>query len=148
MLAILKQHQNNGTDQDISDSNTITVAAPANNETFTINSGFSLPAAGGSIGFSCGSYNSGNQTWSGNIAFQTVNNAQSYWFQVGSTNGGDDLTNQTANASNTTSQIQNLTFNNGVTYYARYAYANVPNVPAYSSQFSPFSQTASYRCAQ
>lgn len=148
MLAILKQHQNNGTDQDVSDSNTITVAAPAGNEVFTINSGFSLPAAGGNINFSCGSYNSGNQTWSGNIVFQSVNNARSYWFQVGSTNGGDDLTNQTANASNTTSQIQNLTFNNGVTYYARYAYANVPNVPAYSSQFSPFSQTASYRCAQ
>ncbi len=148
VLAILKQHQSNGTDQDISDSNSITVAAPASNESLTINSGFSLPAAGGTISFSCGNYNAGGNNWSGSISFQSINNAQSYWFQIGTTNGGDDLTNQTANATNTTSQIQNLTFNNGVIYYARYAYANVPNVPDYSSQFSPFSQTTSYRCAQ
>lgn len=146
LVAILKQHQSNGTDQDISDSNTITVAAPASNESFTINSGFFLPAAGGTISFSCDNYNTGSNNWSGSISFQSINNAQSYWFQVGTTNGGEDLTNQTANATNTPNQIQNLTFSNNTTYYARYAYANVPNVPAYSSQFSPLSQTTSYNC--
>lgn len=147
-LAVLKQKQSNGTDTDISDSNTITVTAPAANEVFTINSGFSLPQPTGSISVNCGNINSGNLTWNATISFQSINGAASYWFQIGTTNGGTELANQTQNASNSQYQTLTQSLQNGVTYYARYAYSNVQNQAAYSSTFSPLSQTTQLRCSQ
>lgn len=148
MLAILKQKQSNGSDIDMSDSSTTTVSAPASNLIFTINSGFSLPAAGGTISVNCGNYTGSNQTWGVTVSFSNMPNAASYWYQVGVTNGGDELTNFTQNATNSQTQMASLTFQNGVTYFARYAYATVANLPAGSTQFSPFSQTTPLRCAQ
>ncbi len=148
MIAILKQKQTNGTDQDISNSNTVTIAAPATNQTLTINSGFSLPAAGGTISVACGTFTSSTQTWAATITYAPITNAQSYWLQIGLTNGGIEITNVTQNANNTASATVNETFQNGVTYFARYAYSTIPNLSANSSQFSPFSQTTSLRCAR
>ncbi len=147
LIAILKQRQNDGTDKDISNSNTLTLDAPAANEIFTINSGFLLPAPGASGGVSCGNYDSGTQTWTAGVSFNSVNGAQSYWYQVGTTNGGIELTNFTQNATNNPTQSFNLQFKNGVTYYARYAYANVPNLMGNDPQFSAFSSTSPLRCS-
>lgn len=148
MIAILKQKQSNGTDQDLSNSNTMTLSAPATNQTFTINSGFTLPAAGGTISVACGTFTSSTQTWAATISYAPITNAQSYWLQIGLTNGGVEITNVTQNASNTASATVNETFQNGVTYFARYAYSTIPNLSANSNQFSPFSQTTSLRCAR
>lgn len=148
IVAVLKQRNSNGTDTDISDSNTITVVAPAANEQLTINSGYTLPSAGGSISVSCGNYNQNGNNWSASVSFQSISGAQSYWYQIGTTNGGFDLSNFTQNATNNQNQSFNVTLNNGVTYFARYAYSNVPNLNAGSSQFSPFSQTTQLRCSQ
>lgn len=148
LVAILKQRQSNGTDSDISDSNQITVTAPAANETFTINSGFSLPQPTGSISVNCGTLNSSNLTWNTTVSYQSVPGAASYWFQIGTTNGGTQLTNSTQNASNSQYQTFQEGFQNGVTYYARYAFSNVANQSAYSSTFSPMSQTTQLRCSQ
>lgn len=145
LIAVLKQRQSNGTDQDIADSNTITIAAPANNIQMTLNSGVSLPAPGGPITMTCNSQ-SGSNAWNVTVNFQSVQNAQSYWFEIGSTNGGTDKMNQTQNASNTPTQQVNASFQSGVTYYAQYAYANVPNAQVGSNEFSAFSGTTSMIC--
>ena len=146
MLAVLKQAQSNGTDQDIADSQTITVAAPASNQVFTINSGMSLPAPTGSMSIVCGTQNQGANTWNAVVSFQAVPGAQTYWYQIGTSNGGSELLSQTQNSNGNPQQGVNATFNNGTTYYARYAYATVPNVPAGSSNFSAFSSTQSFVC--
>ncbi len=146
MLAVLKQAQSNGTDQDIADSQTITVAAPASNQTFTINSGMSLPAPTGSMSIVCGNQNQGANTWNATVSFQAVPGAQSYWYQIGTSNGGSELLSQTQNSNGNPQQGVNATFNNGTTYYARYAYANVQNAQAGSSNFSAFSNTQSFVC--
>lgn len=146
MIAILKQRQSNGTDQDITLSTVLTVAAPAANETFTLNSGFSLPPPGGNVGMTCGNLN--GQTWSATLSFPSSVNAQSYWIQAGTTNGGIELMNQTMNATSNQTQQISTNVQNGTTYYVRYAYATIPNLSAGSSQYSPFSQTSQVRCSQ
>lgn len=146
LFAVLKQRQSNGTDQDITLSTVLTVAAPAANESFTLNSGFSLPAPGGNVGVTCGNLN--GQTWGATLSFPSAQNAQSYWIQVGVTNGGIELMNQTMNASSNTTQQVSTNLQNGTTNYIRYAYATVPNLGAGSTQFSPFSQTSQIRCSQ
>lgn len=148
LIAILKQKQSDGTDKDISNSNVLTVSAPAANEVFTINSGYILPAPSGSITVNCDTYDSGSNTWNIGISYQSVENAQSYWYQIGTTNGGYDLTNFTQNATSNSYQSFTQQIKNGVTYYARYAYANVQNLRADSSQFSPFSSTKQFSCSK
>ncbi|HZE87463.1 MAG TPA: hypothetical protein VE090_04635 [Methylomirabilota bacterium] len=148
MIAILKQKQSDGTDKDISNSNILSLTAPAANETFTINSGFLLPAPGGGISVACDNYDGGSQTWNVGLSFGTVQGAQSYWFQIGTTNGGIELTNFTQNSTNNTNQSFTQQFKNGTTYYARYAYANVSNLQANSGQFSAFSGTTQLRCSK
>lgn len=145
LIAILKQRQSNGTDKDIANSNTLTIPAPAANETFTINSGYTLPAAGGSISVNCG--NKTGTNWAASVSFQSIPGAGSYWYQIGTTNGGVELTNFTQNATNNPTQSFNYNLQDGMTYYARYAYATVQNLNAGSSQFAPFSSTNQLRCS-
>lgn len=146
MIAILKQKQPNGSDQDIADSQVVSVAAPGSNVVFTINSSISLSAPGGPINLVCG--NLSGSTWNSQISFTAVNGAGSYWYQIGTSNGGTQLANATANASGNSNLVVNEPLNNGTTYYAQYAYATVPNVGANSPQFSPFSQVTQLRCSQ
>ncbi len=148
LVAVLKQAQPNGTDKDIATSNTITVAAPASNVVFTINSGMSLTPPGGTITVNCQQYNSGpNQNnWNVQVVFPSIPGAQSYWYQVGTTNGGNNLTNNTSNGGTGSTQTVGLVFNDNTTYYARYAYANTPNVPSGSNQYSGFSNTTPLQC--
>lgn len=147
IFASYKLRNANGTDTDLSDSSIISVAAPATNEVFTINSGYSVPQNNGQISSSCGSYNSGNNTWSATVTFGAIPNAQSYWIQIGTSNGGNQLTNFTANANNQPQMVYNYTVQNNTTYYARYAYAFAPNLQANSNDFSPFSNTTSFNCS-
>ena len=144
LIAILKQRQSDGTDKDISTSAPITVAAPAASTVFTINSGFNLSAPTGAITLNCQTYdNSGPDTWAVVINFQAVDGAKSYWYQVGQTNGASDMVN-TANSGNTTNSV----FKSNVTYYARYAYANVSVAPLGSNQYSGFSSTTPLKCSR
>jgi hypothetical protein len=145
-VAVLKQHQTDGTDKDLSSSNTVTVAAPATSQSFVINSGFILPAPNGSISISCSDYNETNDTWTAHISVASVTGAQSYWYQIGTTNGGIELAAFTQNAMSGSTQTFTKTFEDGTTYYARYAYAQVPNLLGYSTAFSPFSPTTQLQC--
>lgn len=149
LVAVLKQHNSDGTDTDIATSSPITVAAPASGVVFTLNSGFSLSAPGGSITVTCQTYNGGpNQnTWNVVINFQSVSGAQSYWYQVGNTNGGNSLVNTANQTNNSSTQTITTVFNNNTTYYARYSYANVPVAQLGGSQYSPFSGTTQLQCS-
>lgn len=143
VIAILKQAQPNGTDQDIADSQVVSVAAPASSLVMNINSGTVLAAPSGNISVSCGTQ-SGN-TWNAQITYTPQGGAQSYWLQIGSSNGGSDIYNSMQNAQNGNgNQTVTAGFNNNQTYYARYAYANVQN--AGQPQYSPFSGTTSLMC--
>lgn len=144
LFAVLKQHNSNGTDTDIATSAPVTVAAPAANITFTLNSGFSLSAPGGPITVNCQTYNSGpNQNnWNVQITLGTVPSAQSYWIQLGNNSGGNNILN-TASQSNTFNAI----FNNSTTYYAQYAYSNVAVAPLGSSEYSPFTSGTPLQCS-
>lgn len=149
LIAVLKQHNANGTDTDIATSAPINVAAPATNIIFTINSGISLAAPGGPVTVTCSSYNGGpNQNnWNVIINFASVPGAQAYWYQVGNNSGGNNITNTAQQTNGTTSQTLTATFNNNTTYYAQYAYANVPVAPLGSSQWSGFSSSTSLQCS-
>lgn len=144
MVAILKQKQSNGTDTDIATSSTQTFAAPASNEVFTLNSGFSLSSPNGNITITCG--NNNNNVFSAIVYFQSVPNAQGYWYQVGMTNGGAELYNQTGNGTSNPLQQINVSMNRGTNYYARYAYSTIGNQPMGSSQYSGFTGTTQISC--
>mgnify|MGYP001612828168 FL=1 len=143
MIAILKQAQSNGTDQDIADSPIQTQAAPASNVTFTINSGIVLQPPPGPISVSCGSQS--GSTWNATVSYGPTGNAQSYWLQVGSSNGASDMVNSMQNTMNNNgNQTINVGLNNNQTYYARYAYATTSN--AGQAQYSPFTSTTQFLC--
>jgi hypothetical protein len=148
LIGVLKQKQSDGTDKDISSSNTLTVAAPASNEQIAINSGFVLPAPSSTVSIACNTYASSSQTWNAAISFATVTGALSYWYEIGTTDGGIELANFTQNATNNTSQSFTYQLKNGVTYYARYAYSPFSNMNANDPSFSAFSSTTQIKCSQ
>ncbi len=144
MVAVLKQKNQNNTYSDVASSQTLTVAAPASNISFVINSGYSLSAPTGSINISCSNHDNNANTWNANVTFGSVQTAQSYWFQLGTTNGGTDTYNNMQNGQNNMTQSISLTIKDSVIYYARYAYANTQtnNWAAYS----PFSSVTQVKC--
>lgn len=149
LRAILKQHNANGTDTDIATSAPINVAAPATNVIFTLNSGVSLSAPGGPVTVTCQTYNGGpNQnTWNVIVNFGSVAGAQAYWYQIGTNSGGNNTINTAQQTNGASTQTLNTTFNNSTTYYAQYAYANVPVTPLGSSQWSSFSSATQLQCS-
>lgn len=144
LVAVLKQRQSNGTDQDLATSAMQSVAAPASNIIFTLNSGISISAPGGPVTVNCN--NESGSTWNGQIMFPSVAGAGAYWYQIGSTNGGSDQGNQTQNANGSQAMSIGLQMNNGQSYYARYAYSNLSNQGVGSNQYSPFSNTFQLQC--
>jgi hypothetical protein len=144
IVAVLKQTQSDGTDQDIALSETESVATPATNVVLTINSGIYLSAPNGTISASCG--NLVNNVWGGQMSYQSVPGAQSYWLQVGTSDGSNNVYSSVQNDNGQSNQTASVNFNNGVTYYARYAYATTQN--ASQPQFSPFSSTTQFVCNQ
>lgn len=144
MLAVLKGQQNNQ-NTDYADSQTYTVAAPAQNQLFTLNTGFSLGAPTGPVFPTCSTHNS-NNTWNMTVNFTNVTGAQYYVLQLGSTSGGNNLVNASQGAQSTSNNSQqvNATINDSVVYYAQYAVASVTNpTPA---QLSPFSGPFTIKC--
>lgn len=146
VMAVLKQTQSDGADQDIASSAPIQIPAPANNVTFTINSGIGLSAPTGSITTTCQTYNSSTNQWNVIVYFQSVPGAQSYWYQVGTSTNSSSNTSQTGNSNNAPLQQIGISAINGQTYNAQYAYANVPNLAAGSSQYSGFSASTPFQC--
>lgn len=151
MVAVLKGQVNGDQNIDYADSQTYTVAAPAQNQLFTLNTGISMGAPTGSVWITCGTKGS-NNVWSGNtVNFSSVSGAQYYSFQIGSTSGGSDIANISQAAqplpsgvSNPAQTINVNNLNDSVIYYAQYAVASVTNpTPA---QYSPYSGVYTLKC--
>lgn len=147
IIAVLKQTNSDGTQTDVATSQNITVAAPAANQSLTINSNASVPApTSNNIGRSCTSKNASNNTWSIQLSFPTITGAQTYWYQLGSSNGGSDIVNTSQATQNNPAQTITATVNDSVTYYARYAYSNVQNASWNNNSYSSFSGTFQFKC--
>lgn len=144
VIAVLKQKQDNGSDVDISTSAMASVAAPATNVSFTLNSGFNLSAPNGNIIAKCGTLS--GDTWGAQIEFEAQHNAVSYWYQLGTSNGGAEVFNSTQNASGKQPVTIAVPLRNGDTYYARYAISTLGDLSVGSRQFSPFSATKQLKC--
>lgn len=146
LVAVLKQRQSNGTDKDLATSSPTSIAAPASNVTFTINSGITLSPPPGPITISCGNLSGSN--WYATVTFGGVSGAGTYWYQIGTSNGGSQTLNSTQNANGNSPASVQIQLNNGTQYYARYAYSNLPNQGTGGSQFSPFTGTTPLQCNQ
>jgi hypothetical protein len=133
----------NQTHDDLGTSNTLTVAAPATNQTLKIDTGYQLSGPVGDVKMVCNTHNSDN-TWSASLQFETIDGAETYWLQLGTNNGGNDLINQTQAAQDSDYQKVNTTIKDSVVYYARYAYKNVADLS--TSNFSPFSPVTNVKC--
>jgi hypothetical protein len=144
VIAVLKQKQSNGTDTDIATSAPATVTAPAASIVLTVNSYFTLTKPTGTSNVNCVTYDGGpNQNkWNVTVNFPSFTGAGSYWLEIGTTDGGNDIVNTSGNML-TASTI----FKNNTTYYARYAYATVSNVDTGSGQYSAFSDTTRLICS-
>ena len=133
----------------ISQSQVLTVAAPAANEILVINSANNLPQPSNSPGVNCNQPNSSNN-WSVNISYGSMNNTKLYWIKVGDINQENRFIDARIPPNNqglpTTYNFNTeYFFAQGVTYYAKYAYATCDNCtdPYY---FSPFSKVAQFSC--
>jgi hypothetical protein len=146
LIAVLKQKQSDGTDKDLASSSMASIAAPASNVTFTLNSGITLSPPPGPINISCGNLSGSN--WYATVTFGGVSGAGTYWYQIGTSNGGSQTLNSTQNANGNSPASVQIQLNNGTQYYARYAYSNLPNQGTGGSQFSPFTGTTSLQCNQ
>lgn len=145
-IAILKQKQSNGVDTDLATSSTISLSAPSTTGALSLSYTPTLGAPAPNIYVTCGSLDGPSQNWGTTVNFQTITGAASYWFEIGTTSGGTDLVNSTMNATSGTNQTLQEPFKNGTTYYARYAYAGIPNLLGGASQFSPFSGVVQLKC--
>lgn len=145
VTAVLKQKQSDGSDTDIASAAPVTVTAPAAFIVLTVNSYYTLTKPTGTSSVTCQTYNGGpNQNyWNVTVNFPSYTNAQSYWLEVGSTDGGNDIVNTNGN----TLSVSSI-FNNNTTYFARYAYAAEPGVDTGSGQYSAFSDTTKLLCGK
>jgi hypothetical protein len=145
VIAVLKQKQSDGMDTDIASSAPVTVTAPAASIVLTVNSYYTLTKPTGTSNVTCATYNSGpNQnTWNVTVNFPSFPNAQSYWLEIGTIDGGSDVVNTNGNAL-TTSTV----FKNNTVYYGRYAYAAVAGANTGSGQYSVFSDTTRLICSK
>lgn len=145
VIAVLKQKQSDGSDTDIASSAPVTITAPAGFIVLTVNSAYTLLKPTGTPSVNCQTYNGGpNQNyWTVTVGFPSVTGAQSYWLEVGSTSGANDI----VNASGNSLSAQTI-FDNNTTYYARFAYAAVARVDTASGQFSVFSDATKLTCGK
>lgn len=145
VIAVLKQKQSNGSDTDFASSAPVTVTAPAASIVLTVNSNHTLTKPSAISTVSCTTYNGGpNQnTWNVTVNFPSFSGAQSYWLEIGTTDGGNDIANTYGDA-----RTISTVFKNNTTYYGRYAYAAVTGVDTGSSQYSIFSDATRLICSK
>jgi len=133
--------QNN---QPYSQSQILTVSAPATSEVLTINAATppSTQPSGNSISVNCNSYSSSANLWQVTVNYNntsSLQNAIQYSLYIGTNQGGNQQVNLTTTPSNpnqTQTYITGYLFTQGTTYYAQYAYATCASCNAFS-QYSP-----------
>ena len=128
----------------IGQSAEVNIVAPANDEILSIDVGSKPTKPANGMTVQCNSLS--NNVWVGTLNYQSVGNAQMYWIQVGTQNGGNDVINTKAPTNNQSNQ--NFTVNNlanNTTYFAQYAYANCSNCTDAAS-YSYFSNVLQFNC--
>ncbi|HSW87834.1 MAG TPA: hypothetical protein VLG12_01605 [Candidatus Saccharimonadales bacterium] len=133
--------------QPYAQSSIITVTAPSQNDTLTINAQQQVGAPGGNtISVTCNGQS--NNAYQATINYNTqtnLNNPVSYNIVVTLASQGSQVMNTTVTPGNPT-QSQALTttyiFTPGSTYYAQYAYSNSSN----TNSFSPLSPAVQFSC--
>ncbi len=135
--------------QPYSQSQILTLTAPASGEVLTINAQTQPQAPGsGTINVSCG--NQQNNLYQVTVNFNTQNNlpnAQQYQVAIGSTSGASDMFSSTVSPSNPNSSqslTTNFLFSRAVNYYAQYSYSTCQG--GNCSTFSQPSPSVSFNC--
>lgn len=129
---------------DTSVGNVLRVTAPAENETITINTNFSLPAPSQMPTASCGNQSGSN--WNASITFPAISNAAQYYLQVGTSQGSGNLLGERTNATGG-NVTRNVLVTDGQTNYARYAYTYDTSCTSQQC-FSGSSPTLVFKCPQ
>jgi len=135
-----------------SQSQILTVAAPATGEVLTINAATppSTTPSGNSISINCNSYSSSVNLWQITVYYNNtsaIQNAVQYLLTIGTNQGGNQQVNLTTTPSNpnqTQTYVTGYLFNQNQTYYAQYAYATCSSC----NSFSPFSPSLTFTCNQ
>jgi hypothetical protein len=140
MTAALQVNGNN-----TSSANAVTLTAPASNIIFRINTNVSLDAPGKPRLLTCGTKKS-NGKWPAEVVFGQVQNASSYWVQVGTSAGGSDEHNEKRNRSKENEDKVILDLENNKQYFARFAQAQCENCSS-DQDYSGFSETLSFTCS-
>lgn len=133
-------------EQNTSTANAVTVTAPAANVLFRINTNVSLDAPGSPQLLSCGSRKPDGK-WPAELVFPHVANANSYWLQVGSQAGLNDVYNERRVRSKTNEEKVVVDLENNKTYYVRYAQAQCSDCRS-DQDYSGFSTAAQVKCGE
>ncbi len=131
-------------EQDTSVGNVLRVTAPAENETITINTNYSLTPPTQTPTASCGNQQEGR--WNVSVTFPAIQNAAQYFMQIGTSQGSRDTFQERTNATGG-SVTRNILIDQDKDYYAAYAYTFDSSC---SSQqcFSGSSPTLIFKCPQ
>lgn len=138
----------------IAQSQIITVSAPAVNEILTFNVQPTQPSGppANSISIDCLGFNPSNSTWQARVSYNNnsyVKNAGQFWVTVGTSGQNSDAVNIVVppkdpnNPQQGQSYQSGFVFNQGQTYYARWAYSLCANC----STFSAFSPALQFSCS-
>ena len=141
LFAVLKVRRSDGTDKDIAHSANLRVHAPASNEVLTINTNYSIPKPS-QPRVDCNG-DAGNNQQKITVNMDKMTDAQTYWLEIGTQNGGNDKVNTKFGQTQNAPQYK-TTINNNTTYYTRYSYAYCSNCA--DRNFSEFSDTLSFSC--
>lgn len=131
--------------ENTSTANALTVTAPASNVIFRINTNVSLDAPGQPSLLTCGT-RKGDGKWPAQVVFGHVQNANSYWFQVGTSAGKNDVYNERRNRTKNNEESIVLDFEGNKTYYVRYAQAQCTDCRS-DQDYSGFSESVAMSCA-
>ncbi len=129
----------------LGESPELAATAPADHEILIVNIGSKPPKPQSGVTYQCNSLS--NNNWTATLNYQAINNAQTYWIEVGDQPGNNNIIN--AKVPSTNQSTQTFTLNNVVnnnTYYVQYAYANCSGCTD-SSQFSLFSGMTQMVCS-
>lgn len=139
MTAALQVNQEN-----TSSANAVTLTAPASNVIFRINTNVSLDAPGQPRLLTCGTRKADGK-WPAEVVFDHAQNANSYWFQVGSAAGKNDVYNERRNRSKTNEEKIIVDFENTKNYFVRYAQAQCADCRS-DQDYSGFSESIQMSC--
>jgi hypothetical protein len=133
-------------EQNTSSANAVSLTAPASNIVFRINTNVSLDAPGKPRLLTCGTKKA-NGKWPAEVVFDQIQNANSYWLQIGSTAGNNNIYNERRVRSKSNEEKVTLELESNKEYFARYAQAQCIDCRS-DQDYSGFSESARIICTE